>query len=122
MGRIAGESRGDARVRRLCIDTIQALHRLVRSPETDPAIVVRAAAIVARTFLAGERASIEDASTGGQRITWEEYVRGVRALDKAEPGPSARDGTVPRPDGPGDPARIAHVLPRRSRQPAPPQE
>jgi hypothetical protein len=104
MGRIAGEGRGDAYIRRSCIRSIDTLMRL-QQPEYDPAIQLRAATVMVRTFHSNAGS---DQTSEHKRITWEEYVKGVRSLDD-EARPTA-EGTAASPDGDGQPTEP----PRRS--------
>jgi hypothetical protein len=117
MGRIAGEGRGDAYIRRSCIRSIDTLMRL-QEPEYDPAIRLKAAGLMVRTFGTGMAAG--DGTEQGKRITWEEYVKGVRALDeKARP---TADGTAASPDGNGQPTESRHLPMRRNRTPTDPED
>jgi hypothetical protein len=105
MGRIAGESRGDARIRRGCLQALDTLMKLMITSE-DEAIRLRAAQVIVRTFGTGRAAG--DGAEQGKRITWEEYVKGVRSLD--DKARSTAEGTATSPDGDGQPPEP----PRRS--------
>ena len=98
MGRIAGESRGDARIRRGCSQALDTLMRLMQ-PDYDPAIQLRAATVMVRTFatvVSGIAANDQPV-----RITWEEYVRGIRELKDNAPNAGEQAGT-PSPATDGD--------------------
>jgi hypothetical protein len=83
MGRIAGESREDARVRRLFQTACAALEGLMTNLEVEPAVRLRAASVVFRALVNGVETGV--ARRGDQRrITWEEYVKGIRTLDTQE--------------------------------------
>jgi hypothetical protein len=90
MGRILGESREDARVRRLFQTACAVLEGLMTNLEVEPAVRLRAASVVFRALVNGVDAGV--ARRGDQRrITWEEYVKAARAHDATKKG----DGKPP---------------------------
>jgi hypothetical protein len=84
VGRIAGEKRGEARVRRLFDNACQTLALLMTDQEIEPAVRLRAASVVFRALVHGVESGMIQRSNG-ERVTWEEYVKGVRDLDQRKP-------------------------------------
>jgi hypothetical protein len=111
MGRIAGESRGDARIRRGCRQALDTLMKLMTTSE-DEAIQLRAATVMVRTFASGIVAADRPAE---QRITWEQYVAGVHALDQEDAAQKAGGGPSPSADGNGERAAGTPLSARRHR-------
>jgi hypothetical protein len=96
MGRIAGESRSDARIRKLFDAACQTLALLMTDPEVEPAVRLRAASVVFRVLADGAAVAATGQYSNGKRVTWEEFIK----LSKAA-GP-ADDKADKKPEGSGD--------------------
>jgi hypothetical protein len=82
MGRIAGESRSDARIRKLFDTACQTLALLMTDPEVEPAVRLRAASVVFRVLADGAAVAATGQHANGKRVTWEEFYQAVKS-----PGP-----------------------------------